>query len=86
MGSVDALSVVSRKGPLECHVLLPANPHLFSSYTVIPVALAFVVMLFHWVVILKELPSLGKSFYLGVTLGQVALFFFYKGLDDNNDW
>lgn len=89
------LFVVPRKRTLGCDVCLLGDHatnqiaislSILPRYTIIPIAFAFVVMAIHWLIVLQELPKVGNKFWVGITLGQVALFFFYRGLDDDNDW
>eukprot|EP01127_Copromyxa_protea_P000679 TRINITY_DN10583_c0_g1_i1.p1 TRINITY_DN10583_c0_g1~~TRINITY_DN10583_c0_g1_i1.p1 ORF type:complete len:208 (-),score=13.48 TRINITY_DN10583_c0_g1_i1:33-623(-) len=55
-------------------------------YTIIPIVFSFIVMLFNWFFVLKTIPPVGPRFWMGTSFGLVALFFFYQGLDDDNDW
>jgi hypothetical protein len=60
-------------------VLMPSN-------TVLPVVIAIVCMIGSWIS-RRRLPVLYvKQGVLAAGLGFVALYFFHKGLDDENDW
>eukprot|EP01125_Pyxidicula_operculata_P010253 TRINITY_DN3379_c0_g1_i1.p1 TRINITY_DN3379_c0_g1~~TRINITY_DN3379_c0_g1_i1.p1 ORF type:complete len:115 (+),score=7.70 TRINITY_DN3379_c0_g1_i1:263-607(+) len=58
------------------------------EYTIIPVAMGVILMIATWV-----LPSEWESFTIdgkkaitGFLFGCIAVYFFVKGLDDQNDW